>query len=365
MKKFLTGVIFLLSFSVASSTDAQTPFKRGVNLTGWFQTSSVKKIQINKYSKKDFENINSLGCDVIRLPINLFYMVGEKPDYKVDPLFFEYLDQAITWAEELKLYLIIDNHTSDDLASRNPDLEAILSKVWAQLAERYKSRSKYILYEIMNEPNKITTADWSKIQQTAIDAIRRFDKKHTIVIGPSGFNSYNELAQLPKYTDKNLIYTFHFYDPFLFTHQGATWVKPSMASLANVPFPYKAEQMPSLPVELNGSWQNSLYTKYPKDGNAEKIKQLIDIAVAFRDEWKVPIFCGEFGVYMKNSNDADRVAWYEVVRKYLNEKGIPWTMWDYHGGFGLFLKGTEGQFEKDLNLPLVKTLEFKAPHSQN
>ncbi|MCL4483030.1 MAG: glycoside hydrolase family 5 protein [Bacteroidetes bacterium] len=76
---------------------------------------------------------------------------------------------------------------------------------------------------------------------------------------------------------------------------------------------------------------------------------------------KVPIFCGEFGVLMKYSNNDDRVAWYAEVTKYLNEKEIPWTIWDYHGGFGLFQKESEGRFPADLNLPMVKVLGMKAP----
>ncbi len=361
MRRTLAIILFVLVILPGQHLRSQTPFKRGVNLTGWFQTSGTKQIQFTKYTKKDFENIKSLGCDVIRLPINLFYMTDGKPDYTIDPLFYDFLDQAIDWAEALNIYLMLDNHTSDDLASKNPDLETILAKVWKQMAGRYKNRSGYLLYEIMNEPNGITTALWGKIQQTAIDAIRSMDAKHTIVVGPSGFNTYNELSQLPYYTDTNLLYTFHFYDPFLFTHQGATWVTPSMAPLANVPFPYGAGQMPALPAELIGSWINSAYNNYQQDGNVAKIKQLIDVAFTFKNNRKVPVFCGEFGVYMKNSNDAFRVSWYNEVRKYLEEKAIPWTIWDYQGGFGLFQNGTDALFDYNLNIPMVKALGLNAP----
>ena len=361
MKHTFAIILFVIVILSGRYLSAQTPFKRGVNLTGWFQTSGTKQIQFTKYTKKDFVNIKDLGCDVIRLPINLFYMTDGKPDYNIDPLFYDFLDQAINWAEELNIYLMLDNHTSDDLASKNPDLETILAKVWKQMAGHYKNRSGYLLYEIMNEPNGITTAVWGKIQQTAIDAIRSMDAKHTIVVGPSGFNTYNELNQLPFYTDTNLLYTFHFYDPFLFTHQGATWVTPSMAPLANVPFPYGAGQMPALPAELIGSWLNSAYNNYQQDGNVAKIKQLIDVAVTFKNNRKVPVFCGEFGVYMKNSNDAFRVSWYNEVRKYLEEKAIPWTIWDYQGGFGLFQNGTDALFDYNLNIPMVKALGLNAP----
>ena len=139
------GVIFLFFFVLSFQLQAQVSFNRGVNLTGWFQTSSAQQVQFTKYTKKDFQNIKSLGCDVVRLPINLFYMTNGSPDYTIDPLLYEFLDQAVDWAEELQMYLILDNHTNDDLASKNANLEAVLTKVWVQMAGHYKNRSNYVL----------------------------------------------------------------------------------------------------------------------------------------------------------------------------------------------------------------------------
>ncbi len=357
--------LFLFSLVLSFQLQAQVSFNRGVNLTGWFQTSSAQQIQFTKYTKKDFQNIKSLGCDVIRLPINLFYMTNGSPDYTIDPLMYEFLDQAVNWAEELQMYLILDNHTTDDLASKNANLETVLKKVWVQMAEHYKNRSNYILYEILNEPNgTLTTAAWGKIQQAAITAIRTVDTKHTIVVGGAGFNSYTELAALPVYTDNNLIYTFHFYDPFVFTHQGASWPSPSMASLANVPFPYNASTMPSTPSALAGTWVASALTNYKNEGTLAKVKSLIDIAAAFKTSRNVKVYCGEFGVYIPNSPNADRNYWYQEVRKYLEAKQIPWTTWDYQGGFGLFTKGSAELFDYNLNIPLINALGLTAPTQQ-
>lgn len=357
--------LFLISLLLSFQLHAQVSFNRGVNLTGWFQTTSAQQIQFTKYTKKDFQNIKSLGCDVIRLPINLFYMTNGSPDYTIDPLMYEFLDQAVNWAEELQMYLILDNHTTDDLASKNANLETVLKKVWVQMAEHYKNRSNYILYEILNEPNgTLTTAAWGKIQQAAITAIRTVDTKHTIVVGGADFNSYTELAALPVYTDNNLIYTFHFYDPFVFTHQGASWPSPSMASLANVPFPYNASTMPSTPSALAGTWVANALTNYKNEGTLAKVKSLIDIAVAFKTSRNVKVYCGEFGVYIPNSPNADRNYWYQEVRKYLEAKQIPWTIWDYQGGFGLFTKGSAELFDYNLNIPLINALGLTAPTQQ-
>ncbi|NJK98609.1 MAG: glycoside hydrolase family 5 protein [Bacteroidales bacterium] len=342
----------------------QINFNRGVNITNWFQAGSARQIQFSKFTRQDFTQIKSLGCDVVRLPINLHFMTLGAPNYTLDPLFLEFLDQVVDWAEELQINLILDNHTFDPQTNTDPNVGTILVKVWKQMAEHYKDRSEYILYEILNEPHGITTTQWGQIQQNAIDAIRQVDNRHTIIVGASGYNSYNEMKNLPAYSDTKLIYTFHFYDPFIFTHQGASWNTPSMVPLAGVPFPYSSSTMPACPAALKGSWVESAMNNYANDGTVAKVKQLIDIAVDFKNTRNATIFCGEFGVYIPNSNNADRVYWYEVVRKYLEEKGIPWTIWDYTGGFGIFKKGSDELFEHDLNTPLLTSLGFNVPEQK-
>lgn len=352
-------LIFL--FMVTAVWSFEIPFKRGVNLTGWLQTTSAHQVQFTKFTKQDFTNIKSLGCDVIRLPINLHFMTNGAPDYIVDPLFFYFLDQIIDWAEELELHLILDNHTFDPAADTNPNVGDILVPVWTQIAEHYKDRSTNLYYEVLNEPHGISDKKWNEIQQRVIESIRTVDSKHTIIIGPAGWNSYHNLKNMPEYDDDNVIYTFHFYDPFLFTHQGASWTDPSLESLAGVPFPYDATRMPNCPSELENTWVEGNLANYQDEGTVPRVKELIDIAVDFQTKRDIPLFCGEFGVYIPNSSDEDRVYWYHVVRSYLEEKGITWTIWDYTGGFGLFEPGTSELFDYDLNIPLVEALGFNVP----
>lgn len=337
------------------------PFTKGVNLTGWFQVGSAKQIQLTKYTKEDFENIQSLGCDVIRLPINLHFMTDGAPNYTLDPLFLNFLDQAVDWAEDLEMYLILDNHTFNPAEDTDPNVGDVLVKVWEQMANHYKDRSDFVMYEVLNEPHGISDQLWNSIQQEVVEVIRSVDDKHTIVVGPASWNSYHNLSAMPVYEDDNLLYTFHFYDPFVFTHQGASWVSPSMVPLADVPFPFDAQNMPTFPTSLNGSWIQSAFNNYSADGTTSKIKELIDIAAEFQQARNVPIYCGEFGVYIPNSKQADRVFWYEEVRQYLEEKNIAWTIWDYHGGFGLFESGGSGLFQHDLNTDLVGALGMNVP----
>ncbi|HTJ53281.1 MAG TPA: cellulase family glycosylhydrolase [Cyclobacteriaceae bacterium] len=354
-------MFFAVSLISLNQATAQAPFTKGVNLTNWFQASSPRQIQFTKYTKKDFENIKSLGADVVRLPINLHSMTSGEPDYTLDTLFLEFLDQAVDWCEELQIHLILDNHTFDPSANTDPAIKSTLLKVWPQMAKHYKDRSDYVLYEVLNEPHGIDNNVWAGIQQAVIDTIRTVDTKHFIVVGPANFNSYTLLSDLPVYTDTKLIYTFHFYDPFVFTHQGATWVDPSMETLAGVPFPYKASSMPATPTILKGTWVEDALNNYSVDGTVSKVKSLIDIAVNFKNSRSVPVYCGEFGVYIPNSNNADRVAWYQAVRQYFEEKNIPWTTWDYQGGFGLFTKNSDELFDYNVNTALVQALGMTVP----
>lgn len=351
---FLTTVSFHVSF-------AQVEFSRGVNLTNWFQAASAQQIQFTRFVRQDFVNIKSLGCDVIRLPINLHAMTSGDPDWILDPLFLNFLDSAVTWAEELGIHLLIDNHTFDPAANTDPQIGPILIKVWAQMAYHYKDRSEYIYYEILNEPHGILDQLWGDIQQSVIDTIRAIDPVHTIIVGPAGWNSYNNLNALPYYSDTNLIYTFHFYDPFMFTHQGASWVNPSMVPLAGVPFPYDSAGMPSCPAELTGTWIESSLNNYKNDGTVKRVQDLISLAVGFKNHRGVRLFCGEFGVFMPNSDEPDRVLWYNTVSDYLEKNGIAWTIWDYRGGFGIFEEGSAELFEHDLNIPLIEALGLNVP----
>ncbi|HPG39311.1 MAG TPA: cellulase family glycosylhydrolase [bacterium] len=364
-RAFLPIIILLMSMQLLFAKEI--PWKRGVNLTGWLQKSSASAIQFTRYTRQDFENIKSLGCDHIRLPIEIHPMSGAAPDYTVDPLLFYFLDHAVTWAEELQLYLILDNHSFSVEEDTKPEILDRLVSVWQQFATRYRDRSDYILYEVLNEPHGIADAAWNNMQQQVVDAIRAIDTRHTIVIGPAGWNSYNNLKNMPVYADTNLIYTFHFYDPMIFTHQGASWTNPGN-DIADVPFPYDPVRMPEMPETIKGTWWESEYNNFINTalgdncpGTIAYLQKKIDIAVKFGNDRNVPLWCGEFGVYQPNCQTEDRVRWLQAVRSYLEEKNISWSMWEYGSEFGIFEKYSNRMFDYDVEIPVIEALGLTPP----
>mgnify|MGYP002640374384 CR=1 FL=1 len=361
MKMRHTQFLLLLFTTLLIQAQPATPFQRGVNLSNWLQKSSMQEVDFSRYTYEDFVDIHSLGVDVIRLPVNLHDMSSGAPDYIVDPMLLNFLDQIIDWTEALGLHLIIDNHSFDDGGETTIAVNQPLTAIWPQLTEHFIERDSTLYFEIKNEPFGISAIIWDTIQQNIVNLIRSIDTERTLIVGPTSWNGYNSLDEMLNYSDNNLIYTFHFYDPFIFTHQGASWTSPSMEPLHDIPFPFGAGSMPSCPPELIGTWIQSNMAGYSSEGTVGRMRELIDIAVAFRDDRNVPIYCGEFGVYMANSDNDHRVEWYREVTHYLDSLTIGWTMWDYHGGFGLFEPGGSNLFDHDLNIPLVDAMGFIVP----
>ena len=353
-------IVTLFFISTSTFLSAQTPechFNHGFNFGGWFQGESPKQIP-NWYTKRDFQNLVTLGCDVIRLPINLFGMSADTPDYTIDPVLFKWLERPVRWAEELGMHIILDNHRTDP---SDPADTAKLISVWQQMADYFKNRSNLIYYEITNEPYGISDNEWGEMQRKTIEAIRAIDNDHTIIVSPAGMGSYYHLEKLPHYKDDNLIYTFHFYDPMLFTHQGADWTEPSMADITGVPYPYDASRMPEKPSSVEGTWVGDLFDWYPNDGNKASIQSKIDIAIQFRDLRQVPIYCGEFGALQGGSTAEDRTRWYTDVSGIFSQGQVPWTMWGYAGGFGIFKEGMSYIFPDNLDVPTVEALGMNVP----
>lgn len=351
--------------STARAPVTQVPFSRGVNLSGWFDEVPKNAQEIhNRYSERDFINVKQMGFDTIRIPIDFYLFTSRAPAYTIDPFLFRMLDVAVDLAEKHQMYIILDFHPENQPVI-DKSIESFLLPVWRQIAAHYKNRSEYVIYEILNEPWGISDEDWGRIQGEAIKAIRSIDQNHWIVVGGTNYNSIETLFLLPEYDDDKLLYTFHFYEPYLFTHQGVGSTNPSLENLAGVPFPFRKNRMPFIPRELRGTWvETSLSNRYYHDGNIKTVKKILQRADDFSKQRNVPVFCGEFGALKRNSLPRDRVQWHKLVREELGKYGIPWILWCYDDNFGIFNSQLDGAFTwvsigdvyTDLNVELIRAL---------
>ena len=340
------------------------PFTKGLNLSTWLEPFGVSNANSTYFGKSDFEDIKSLGVEILRIPIHFEEWSSGAPDYVIPEWLWKKIDDAIAWCTELEMYMIIDFHNDCNGKSKTrPDIESVLLKIWPQIANRYKDSGKYVLYEIMNEPHmksgniQADLKKWGKIQGNILKVIREIDKTHTVIVGAENWNSLDGLFTLPDYNDDNLIYNFHDYSPFLFTHQGASWT--DIERLKNIPFPYVKEKMPPLPKNPTDSerWN---YENYKWASQEQVLVEPLNRIVDFANTRNVALMCNEYGVYMNHADNEERTNWYRMKAKWMEERGIVRVSWDYKGGFGVFNKGN-GNFPEDLNTVLLEGMGFKIP----
>ncbi len=140
------------------------------------------------------------------------------------------------------------------------------------------------------------------------------------------------------FADENIIYTFHYYDPFIFTHQGATWAGDGLPDLKYVPFPWKQETKIQVPNSAKGKWIENLINSYQKDANTEKMFADLKETKDWSVKNKVPIFLGEFGSFNLKPTIEDRCRHAETIYKLLGKFDIPSAWWEWDGGFSMFKK---------------------------
>ena len=133
--------------------------------------------------------------------------------------------------------------------------------------------------------------------------------------------------------DANVIYAFHLYEPYAFTHQGADWASDPVSRLSRVPYP-SSLVLPSRlcwrkPQPL-AAWMLNEYAEERWDAAA--IDDLVERAAAWRDKYGAPVICTEFGAFRAVSPAEDRAAWLRDVRTALERRQIGWTAWEYAGG---------------------------------
>lgn len=175
----------------------------------------------------------------------------------------------------------------------------------------------------------------------AIRIIRQTNPTRNIIIGGISWNSIDGLLSLyvPQ-NDPYIIATFHFYDPFIFTHQGAEW-SSGMEKVSNIIWPGPPSQPVSIPSDLPDwvvSQLNNYNTQPPQDNIAGSnyIISKLDVVSNWSALKGTPVWLGEFGVYGKYADIDSRVRWTHFVRKECEKRNISWCYWEFSSGFGIY-----------------------------
>ena len=197
-------------------------FQRGANLGDYLEAN--RRWRRSEISAEDFVRMKREGFDHVRVPVGWHQYAGPGPEFKLEPEIFSRVDFVVTNALQNHLAVIINIHHYNALDQNPANAMDEFLNIWRQIAEHYQKFPEPLAFELDNEPHEnATTARMNPIYAQAIAEIRRTNPGRTLVVEPGGWGSIGELKNLVLPPDDNLIVSVHCYDPFYFTHQGATW----------------------------------------------------------------------------------------------------------------------------------------------
>ncbi len=326
-----------------------TGFERGMGIGGWL--TNYKRFNVlpqelrlkitigdmehfREYiTEEDIINIKNMGMDHIRLGFD--QIVFEESPYKYREEIFGIIDNFISWCKKAGLNVVLNMHKAIgnycDISEEitifdSEELQNRFIALWMEFEKRYSSDNS-IVFELLNEVRDINTELWNNLAEKAIIEIRKLNKDRKIIVGSTCWNSCNTLKNLKLYDDENVIYTFHIYEPFEFTHQRGV--------LQTHPLYYNRKmQYPSDDIERYRDYQRTVhgiqdaYKDFDKI-DIELIKNLLKPAVEFTKENPDKIlWCGEFGT-IRHADLTSRENWMKDVITVLKENDIPYCVWNY------------------------------------
>ncbi|MBX9782510.1 MAG: glycoside hydrolase family 5 protein [Chitinophagaceae bacterium] len=233
----------------------------------------------------------------------------------------------------------------DSLLAADAATVAKVAAYWKAMAAYFKKYpADKLFFEVYNEPHAsaggLTTKPktwWQNVQEQLVAAIRSETTDHYIIVGGEGWNNIEGLLLLQPYNHPKLIYNFHFYDPFLFTHQGAAWVGWEAALNArNVPYPSSPEAVaPVIAQTINQSTKDALSWYGSQRYNIDSLDKWVKLAADWAAQKNVLLICNEFGSYKLYAPRQSRMSYLKDIRTVLEKNKIGWAMWEYDEGFGL------------------------------
>ena len=316
----------------------------GINASLWFAQSrdySVERLRTFT-TEDDIALMAKLGFDHVRLSVDAAPLVAGGYGVRPSPFLGE-LDRVVDSMLAHGLAVIVDVHPESNykatLRTESDGVERFTA-LWANLAAHYSSRDpERVFFEMMNEPEQPDPYRWIGIEARVAEAIRKAAPQHTIIATGAHYSGLTDLLETEPLGMTNVIYTFHDYEPFPFTHQGATWTDARVRPLRGIPYPSS-----SAAVAGNLAQANSLNGEYfvEEYGLARWDRERVERTIGFAKRWSdlhgVPVYCGEFGVLRDYADPGMRAAWLHDMVTTLNKDHIGWAMWDYQANFGLVRK---------------------------
>jgi len=323
--KFLLPILLLI---VACSPDeapaqaADFPAKRCINLANALNAPNEGEWGY-RIEQSHIEAVAQAGFDSIRIPIAWSEHTAKTAPYTIKPAFFARVDEVVNQALVNGLIIVLDVHNFEELDNDPVRQTPRMRAIWQQIAWHYAAAPDAVVFELLNEPmGKMVGKRWENLMRELIVDIRKTNPKRWIIVGGDHWNSLDGMLKLDAPFDPRLVLTYHEYDPYPFSHQGATWIE-------NPP--------------PNG-------TVWGTKKERLKVKSETAKAARVRARTGMPVWLGEFGSH-RSAPLASRIKWTKAMREAMETNDIGWCVFDFGAEFAFWSTA-----KKQWNQPLLDAL---------
>ena len=293
------------------TTGVALPLGKCVNLANMLEAPNEGNWG-RPFQDADAARIRQAGFATVRLPVRFSGHARDAAPYTIDAAFMARVRHVVDANVAAGLNVIIDMHNYDELFTDPGGNTARFAGLWRQVAAAFRDAPASVWFELINEPHgALTDANLLAVLRPALAAIRESNPTRPVILGGQNYSGIDSLATLPFPDDPNIVPTFHYYDPFGFTHQGARFIHPMLPTGR---------------------------TFGTADDNAQLDAALGKVRDFMRRTGRVP-FAGEYGAYDQIPLD-QRAAYYRTVSAAFASIGIQSCAWGYANTFRLWNDGS-------------------------
>lgn len=323
----------------APSAELQAALQRGVNLGDWWTDSAGASVIRSAHhpTADDYAQIRTLGFGHVRVPVSSHRLAeGASGRFSATSIAALRADLAAIIDAGLAVIVALQMNDAQKLALFD-DAGAgdAFARDWTLLADSLASLpADRLVLELLNEPTTEDAEAWQALQRKTLAAVRKAAPRNTVMLTGAHYADLEDLERLRPVDDRNVIYSFHFYTPHNFTHQGASWGWAMWSLLSDLPYPVEAQAMADALDAVPKPARDHVRQYGRESWDKAALSAELSRARLWADKHDALIHCTEFGA-IKSAPPASRARWLADVRTVLEDNQAGWTVWDWSGRFAI------------------------------
>ncbi len=277
--------------------------------TSWGQPLTTKDM---------IDKLAELGFKTIRIPTSWGKHTSGAPDYAIDEKWMDRVQEIVDWAMDNDMFVILNSHHDNDYyypsAENHDKAVEYMTKIWTQVAERFKDYDQHLIFESMNEPRLAGTQhEWTfnsgvkecleaaktilDCNQACVDAVRAVGGRNTdryimaATYAASPYSAYDNAYELPSDPSDKILLSIHAYTPYDLAMSGE----------------YASQELTADGKRSIDDFIDKIYEKFIKNGTY--------------------VVIGECGCTNKGNDDA-RYEWGKYFISKAKENKMPCLVWD-------------------------------------